>query len=87
MKARRNNFGLRPDRLALARQCQVSRYFVTKVEAELVSCGRVVDPETLKKVKDVPVGPGTRSMNGLGMFIIITVIIILHCTTKSHAAH
>ena len=42
-----------------------------KVEAKLVSYGRVINPETLEKGKDVPVGPGTRSMNGIDMFVIM----------------
>ena len=44
---------------------------MTKVQAELVACGRVIDTETSKKGKDVPVGPGSRSMNGLAMSVIM----------------
>jgi hypothetical protein len=70
-KARSDNFGSRPDISALARHCQVLRYFVTKVEAEFVSCGRVIDRETLKKGKNVPVGSGSRAMRGLDMCVIM----------------
>ena len=55
-KARSKNCGLRPDISALARRCRVSREFVRKFEAELVPCGCTIDPETLKKEKDVPCG-------------------------------
>ena len=70
-KAKSDNCGSRPNLSALARRCQVSRGLVRKVEADIVSCGRVIGPETLKKRKDVPVGPGSRSMSGLDMFVIM----------------
>ena len=44
---------------------------MTKVEAELISFGRVIEPETLKKGKDAPVGPDLKSTNGLDMFVIM----------------
>jgi len=65
-KAKSDNCGSRPNLSALARRCQVSRGLVRKVEADIVSCGRVI-----KKGKDVPVGPGSRSMSGLDMFVIM----------------
>ena len=42
-----------------------------KVEAELVSYGCVIDPKTLKKEKDGIAGPGSISLSGLDMFVIM----------------
>jgi hypothetical protein len=70
-KAKSENYDLRPNISVLAKRCRVSRGFVRKVEQELFSCGRVIEPEVLRKEKDVPVGPGSKSLSGLDMFVIL----------------
>ena len=51
LKARNGNHGARPSIYTLAKACQLSRGITLKVEGELLSLGRVVDPDEITAIE------------------------------------
>ena len=79
--AMKNSGGSRPNISHLAAECQVSRPYILGIEDELKTHGRILDPS--EKIKDIPRGPGSKSMDEFDMFIIL-VIYYADPTTTLH---
>jgi hypothetical protein len=56
----------RPNKSEIAKESVVSRKFVYKIEAELMECGRVVDPRFIEWY--YAVGPPAKTMDSLDGF-------------------
>ena len=61
----------RPNILALSRECNVSRASMLKVERELLTFGRVLDPDEIRANLDIPTGPGSKSLSDLDALVIL----------------
>ncbi len=70
--------GLRPNIRQIMRDCQVSVYFVKKIERELETHGRVLQLKEVakerKKTKTGPVGPGAKSLGEAGAFVLYQLL-------------
>ena len=71
LKAKNDANGTRPNISALSRKCHVSRSTVTKVEEELISSGQVIDPKEIVCNRDIPSGPGSKSLSDLDVFVVL----------------
>jgi len=71
LQAKAANHGNRPIITALARQCQVTRGTIVKIERELFTVGRVIEPKEILANRDLPSGPGSISLSDLDAFVIL----------------
>ena len=72
--------GLRPILSMIAAECRVGWDFVAKIERELVENDRVLTPKEVYLARDNPIGPGSMSMSGeILMIIMMAQIQLLAC--------
>lgn len=71
LKALGENNGARPNISRLAEKCEVARSTIRKVESELLTYGRVLDPKEIRENRGIPVGPGVLSLDDIDIFVIM----------------
>lgn len=64
------NEGRRPNLRQLQRDCKVSWSFVRKIERELRTHGRVLNPGEVYKNQPGPIGPGSKTIGEAGAFVL-----------------
>ncbi|KAL7471199.1 hypothetical protein ACHAXS_011463 [Conticribra weissflogii] len=69
--ALRINNDSRPNIKSLSESLGVSRKFVRKIEEELITHGRVLQPSEILTNRDCPRGPGANTMDHLDQFVLL----------------
>jgi hypothetical protein len=73
LRAKQAALGTRPNITQLANECDVSRSTISKVEGELLSFGRVLDPKDIRANRNIPLGPGSLSLRDIDVFVILSL--------------
>ena len=62
---------MRPNLARIARECGVSRFFVRKIESELLRFDSVIDLDIERATRERTLGPGAFTIDSLDVYLIV----------------